>query len=113
MGGVSQPSIGTFTIKLGDVVGDMRQKLADDIESAMRLARAVEKVRNRLKGQPPDRRIRAAEICGQLDTPNDSGITAVTQEEKLGLALLKKLEAEGLALPTTNSMKKKKSTCRT
>ena len=34
MGGVGQPHIGTFTLKFGDAVTEMREKLEDDITMA-------------------------------------------------------------------------------
>lgn len=68
MGGVGQPSIGTFTLKFGDCVQDMREKIESDIETATKMTRAVEKVRSKIRGLSSDQRIRAAEICGSMST---------------------------------------------
>lgn len=68
MGGVGQPSIGTFTLKFGDCVQDMRDKVEADYQMAVKLTRAVEKVKNKIKGLPLDQRQRAADICGSLSS---------------------------------------------
>lgn len=107
MGGVGQPRIGVFTLKFGEVVTEMREKIDNDIRMAQQLTKTVEKVKNRIKGQPSDQRQRAAEICGSLSASQHDQLSAVTDAEKIGLALLKKLEADGLQLPTSNALKKK------
>ena len=67
-GGVGQPAIGTFTLKFGDCVQEMREKTESDIATAIKFSKAVEKVRGRIKGLQGDQRQRAAEICGSLGT---------------------------------------------
>ena len=79
MGGVGQPQIGVFTIKFGEVMSEMREKIEDDIKMAQQLAKTVEKVKNRIKGQPPDQRQRAAEICGSLSASN-ADLSVASQE---------------------------------
>lgn len=50
IGGVGQPQIGTFTLKLGEIVQDMREKIENDIKMANKLAKTVEKVAAKIRG---------------------------------------------------------------
>jgi hypothetical protein len=86
----------------------MREKIENDIKMANKLAKTVEKVAARIRGQQGENRQRAAEICASVTTSQMDKISAMTQEEKIGKALLKKLEAEGLQIPTSNAVKNKK-----